>query len=111
MRDATWVRVDGDDAGRLAVAKLSEKFPSWEPGRFATFTKANFENYYPARFQTKVQEVLAIEDRQEKRVAKSELLGEVLQWIKQDPDRARTELESSAAEVIVALRELADQLQ
>lgn len=110
-RDATWVRVDGDDAGKLAIAKLTESFPSWERGRFDTFTQPNFENYYPAVFKERILEVLAIQDRQTKRASKKELLNAVLQWIKEDLDRAKTALEHSAADVISELRRIATHLK
>ena len=110
-RDATWVRVDGDDAGKLAIAKLTESFPSWERGRFDTFTQPNFENYYPAVFKERILEVLAIQERQAKRASKKELLDAVLQWIKEDLDRAKTALEHSAADVIFQLRGIATHLK
>ncbi|MDF6772136.1 hypothetical protein NLQ92_24790, partial [Escherichia coli] len=70
-----------------------------------------FEHYYPAHFAEKVDQVLAVRDRQAKRVAKRELLDEVRHWLDDDEERGRTALAASAKDVIEELQRIEALLQ
>ncbi len=96
----TWVVVDGDEAGNKVVEKLRQTFPSWSEDRFRTLERRNFEDYYPAPFREKVQASLAESNKDAKREAKRRLLLEVVDWLKEDPERGQAALEVSAAEIL-----------
>lgn len=105
-REKCWVRVDGDDVGQDAVAKLREKYPSWPEEHFATFSEGQFEKYYPVRFQPQVEATLAIVDKEERREAKKALLLDAVEWLDANPDEGKAALEEAAADVIADLREM-----
>jgi hypothetical protein len=64
------------------------------------FSQEAFEGYYPKRFQERVVSVFSISGKQERRSAKSELLREVLDWSRDNPDEAVSEWAESAQEPI-----------
>jgi predicted ATPase len=101
-----WVLCDGDAAGLKAVAALHIKFGSWPKERFATFGQPDFERYYPAEFRDDVASVLAVADRQARRLAKGRLLNRVVDWLLEDEARGRAALEQSATEIIDHLRKI-----
>jgi predicted ATPase len=105
-KNHAWVMVDGDPSGQKIIDDLKQKYtPSgWTEDKFITFSKENFEEYYPERFSEKAQAALAIKDKQGKRAAKKELLDEVLVWIGSDQEQAKIEFEESAAEAIALLK-------
>jgi hypothetical protein len=105
-----WVIADGDDAGTEVIQRLTQRYGSWAPRHFRTWPKEDFELYYPAAFQTQVRDVLGIPDRRQRQRDKAQLLKTILDWIESDEDRARTEFELSAAEVIAVLREIESDL-
>lgn len=109
-RDAAWVRVDGDGAGSEIITRLQSRYPSWKPDRFSCFSKAQFEQYYPAEFSEQTKEALAHADKQVRRDAKRKLLDNVRAWLDEDEQRGRKALEQSAAEVISDLRLIESQL-
>lgn len=102
-RGRAWVVVDGDDAGKEIVTNLQVKYRSWPTEHFMTWSQANFEHYYPARFAKQVEDALG-KTHDEKRTAKKRLLDEVKAWCDANPEEARTELEASAADIIRVLR-------
>lgn len=102
----TWVRVDGDTGGIDLIRRLKERYTTWPTGAFQTFSKPQFELYYPSSFQEDVEAALSKIDPRSKRIAKRELLQQVMAWLDADAQRARTALEASAAEVIADLREI-----
>ncbi len=109
-RDATWVRVDGDERGRQIVGQLQARYGSWSRDRFGCFSEAQFERYYPEDFAYRVDEVLGISDRAERRSAKKALLDEVRAWLDEDSERGRKAIERSAAPVISELLAMQEQL-
>jgi predicted ATPase len=109
-RNRAWVIVDGDQPGREVVAKLRQDFGSWPANHFRNWTKEQFELYYPPVFAGRVQDVLAIQNKQQRREAKKQLLDQVIAWIEQDAETARIEFKQSAAEVIEVLREIEAEL-
>lgn len=107
---AVWVRVDGEPSGIAVVARMRASYASWPADRFSHFSQAEFERYYPAAFAARVDEVLALTNRQEKRTAKATLLSEVRTWLDEDASRGRASLAESAQEVIADLRIIETQL-
>jgi hypothetical protein len=103
-RDQAWVWCDGDAAGREAVAKLRSAFSGWPADHFDVLESDDFERFYPAEFAREVAAALAIGDRQAQRTAKRELLMRVVNWLREDENRGRAALETSAAHVIKRLR-------
>jgi putative AbiEii toxin of type IV toxin-antitoxin system len=108
-RGRAWVIVDSDDEGQRIVADLRGKYASWPADHFVTWDQSDFEQYYPAQFEAKVQEVLAL-PHDAKPAAKKALLDEVKAWCDAKPDEAKAELEKSAAEVIEKLRSISQAL-
>ena len=109
-RDRAWIIADGDPAGMQVISQLGARFPSWPSGHFQNFPKSDFEEYYPDRFQPAVKAALEMRDKSGKKVAKREVLLNVLNWIAEDEDAARAEFEVSASEVIRTLRNIEVQL-
>jgi hypothetical protein len=103
-RFRTWVRLDGDQAGRKIVERLTATYSKALENQFQCFSAENFEHYYPGVFSEQIQSVLAINDRQERRGAKKQLLDDVIVWLRADERRARDALSASASEVIAFLR-------
>jgi len=107
---AVWVRVDGDSSGMALIERMRASYAGWPSDRFSHFKQGQFERYYPVAFADRVDEVLAITNRQEKRAAKAALLSDVRIWLDEDEPRGRAALEESAQEVIADLRAMAAQL-
>lgn len=104
--DRAWVRVDGDEPGKLIVDSLRTKFPSWNPNRFNIFSETTFEYYYPAVFRDRADEVLQISNKNDRREAKRKLLKDVIDWLNADPERGKTALAESAESVIQDLQQI-----
>lgn len=104
-----WVLIDGDEAGLKAKADLEKAFKSESAERFICLRQDNFEHYYPADFQSRAKEVLAITDDHDRKRAKAQLITDVVAWLRQDDARAKAALQESAAEVIAKLQEIAKQ--
>jgi hypothetical protein len=105
-REASWVVVDGDEAGRSTIEKLRTKFTSHSASRFKALSQPAFERYYPAIFAEKTNEALSIQQEGPRREAKKKLLHEVMAWLDSDKARGVEALQSSAAEVISVLTEI-----
>ncbi|MGN6364592.1 ATP-dependent nuclease [Asticcacaulis taihuensis] len=99
-RGLAWVRVDGDEKGKAIVSKLQSDYKAWPPDRFANFSSDQFERYYPADFQDKIDVILKMPRGQHKTTAKKALLLEVLEWLNVDEKRGREALAQSAKEII-----------
>ena len=110
-KNKAWVVVDDGQGSKKIIEPLRAKYLSsgWTEDHFLTFSKSNFEEFYPERFQPEVKRALSL-DRREKREAKSKLLDKVLSWIKDDPSAARWEFEKSATEVIEILKKISSVL-
>jgi predicted ATP-dependent endonuclease of OLD family len=103
-RNRAWVLVDGDVGGIKLIERLRSDFSAWPSTHFRAWPKSAFERYYSSEFDAQVEDVLAIEDRKERKAAKAELLRVVIAWIATDEARARDRFAESAAEVIEILR-------
>jgi hypothetical protein len=99
-----WARVDGDPTGHQVVAALRSKFSYLNDETCSCFSQPSFEMFYPAIFADRVRAVLDVQDRQARRKAKEQLLGEVLQWTELNAEGARRAWEESASDPIGALR-------
>lgn len=109
--NASWVVVDGDNAGKEAIEKLKERFKNANPETLITLSQHAFEFYYPERFQSEARAALAIQNKKEKMAAKAKLVEEVKVWAKENPELAKTEFEKSAAEVINILKTIKESLK
>lgn len=109
--NAAWVRVDGDLTGQKLIGTLKERFSTWDPDRFACFQNPQFEHYYPSEFKDRIQNTLAISDKQLLRSSKHELLDDVRSWLDADQARGTKALQISAHEIIQDLKKIATQLQ
>jgi predicted ATPase len=106
-QNRAWVLIDGDEEGQRIVSSLRETYGStWSPEHFQTLSEGCFEGYYPENFQERVEEVLGQGDRRRRQEGKKALLGEVREWIQEDPNQAKNAFAESAAEVIQVLREI-----
>lgn len=106
-RHQAWVIVDGDQAGKEVVQKLRSSFPDWPMENFTHWSESEFESYYPKRFEGRVNEIRDTIDRGQRQELKKDLLHEVIQWIDEDQDVARSEFQISAADVIRHLARIA----
>ncbi len=107
-KDKAWVIVDAGTAGTEVIGKLSSKFPA-SASRFMQFKNKDFERYYPASYQNRVGEVLDLQDKREKLNAKRELLRDLLADLRVNP-QLQSELQTSAAEVVEKLTQIASEL-
>lgn len=106
-RNKAWVFADGDTAGKKCIEELRNIFKEeWKPDQFQNFSAANFEEYYPAPFAKKYQEIKQIKGNDEKREAKRVLLNELLDWTHKEPEEAKKKFKKSFAEVIAHLQKI-----
>lgn len=111
-KNKAWVVID---AG-LEETKIMEKMRSyyvinngWNKDNFQQFSRHDFEEYYPFQFQGKFQKINILK-KDIKRKEKENLLNELIKWIAEDEDRAKTEFKNSASEVIEILKTIAKSL-
>jgi len=105
-----WARADGDTAGVEVIDHMRQTFPDFSEEALSTFHRPQFELYYPEEFREKVEQVLAIDDKKRRRQGKAELLHEVLAWTEQNKEFAKAAWETSAAEPIAFLKQIARKL-
>ncbi len=110
-RNKAWVRVDGDSKGNEIISKLQNGYQTWAKDRFATYTKPQFESYYPQEFAERVEKVVGISTRKERQEAKKQLSQAVRDWLDEDRGRAEAALKVSAKEIIEDLKVIALQLK
>lgn len=105
-KNKVWVFIDGGEDEESIISDMRNVYTSsgWREENFGQFTEHDFEKYYPIRFQEEVENVLAIEGKQEKRKAKRELLDKVKLWIAQNDKEAKEEFKESASEIIDILK-------
>ena len=104
-RNRVWVITDGDEAGLKVIDRLRNRFPELDEKHCFYWKKSKFEDYLPERFETQIKalEQLKID---KKRAAKENLLLQVKEWIKKEPDEAKSEFSTAAEEVINTLRQI-----
>jgi hypothetical protein len=106
-RERLWVRADNDDPGQQAIAKLKATFGYLDDTHCAVFSKPAFERYYPEKYQPRVEEVLAIAGKEQLRLAKQNLLLQVLSDAKTADGSDWAEC---AGEIIELLRSIRDSI-
>lgn len=101
-RNKAFVIVDGGENESKIVQSLIKMYgPSgWEESCFSQFDRHDFELYYPERFQSEVESALTTSDKQERRVKKSAVLRDLVEWAKANPETAKNDFSESFAEVI-----------
>jgi predicted ATPase len=105
-RGRAWVIVDGEPSGNDAIDRLKKAYKnSWPEEHFRTFSEADFEKYYPQRFQGDASEALG-KTGQAKRDAKKELVKRVADWCDANTETAMAEFGESAREVVDLLKEI-----
>ncbi|MGY2076142.1 ATP-dependent nuclease [Blastococcus sp. SYSU DS0828] len=103
-RNRAWVKIDGDPDSVAIVSKLRETYSGWDPSRFDTWREAEFERYYPRRFEKEIDAALSLSGSA-KRAAKRDLLLQVIAWCdSQTDDDLRHAFSESAQEVVDFLR-------
>lgn len=111
-KNRAWVIVDNGEVEKNIINSLIDRYtPSgWNADQFMMLTKHEFEEYYPDEFQNQVHEVLSVNDKQTKRLAKKGLLDKVVSWIEEDEDIAMVEFSESAKEIIGILQNIEREL-
>jgi predicted ATPase len=104
-QDRAWVILDGDAAGLAVMANLAKTYTEWHPQHFRTWSKAKFEDFYPADFMAQTEELSSLSGHAA-REAKGVLARSVGEWIRANPDDAA----GVFAEVIDLLREIESDL-
>lgn len=109
-KSRAWIVADGDEDGVKNLQKLREQFPSWAPEHFINLSKKNIEEFYPLHFQKEFEVINEIKDKREKRERKIEFTNKLKDWITAEPEKAKEELSSSAAEIIEYLKNIESQI-
>jgi len=65
-----------------------------------TFTKEDFEEYYPADFDGNKKEIREETDKKKRKKLKESLIEQVIKWAKETPEDAKVKFGKSAGEVI-----------
>jgi AAA15 family ATPase/GTPase len=110
-RNRAWVVVDAGEREGDIINRLKTSFAKWNGNHFRQLSRHDFEEYYPERFQPKVEEVIKIPDKRRKKEAKRVLLKEVEDWICSNQNEAKKEFGHSAKEVIDILKSIRDTIQ
>lgn len=101
-KNRAWVFVDGDDVGKETIRKLKEIYSKsgWNQDNFRTFSKENFEEYYPDVFDQDKEEIFKETNRDKKRNLKKQLIEKIKCWIGGNGDLAKEKFKESASEII-----------
>lgn len=112
-KNRVWIIIDAGQSEKVILDDLKDRYlkKGWQDDNFLQLSKHDFEEYYPKSFAEKVSETLAIKDKGVQKEKKKELIEEVKQWWKENPDQAKTEFEESAAEIIQILKTIEKQLK
>ncbi|GCC51658.1 hypothetical protein SanaruYs_18860 [Chryseotalea sanaruensis] len=111
-KNKVWVYIDGGDEETEIISDMKQVYSAsgWSEKNFNQFSQHNFEKYYPNRFKEEVEKALALTSKQEKRIAKQNLLIKVKTWIVNHETEAKEEFKISAAEVIEVLKSIKREL-
>ena len=105
-KNKAWVILDGDPVSINYINELKSKFKKWTPEHFKNFSKRDFEYYYPSVFKEDFKRIQDIEKKEDAFVEKQKLTKNVVNWIKEDKERAQAEFAVSAKEVISILKDI-----
>lgn len=111
-KNKVWVLIDAGVEEQQIISKMKDKYRNagWNEDNFGQFKEHDFEKYYPLEFQPKVESIVKIKDKQEKRNAKKKLLDEVKEWITSDEPSAKEKFKESAKEVIDKLKHISKEI-
>ena len=101
-----WIRADDDCAGQAAISKVRSTFSNLTSGAAKTFSKPDFERFYPNHFSARIEPTLEIQDKQLRKLEKAKLLDDVLNWSMANSEEAKVEWAISAAEPIDLLQQI-----
>ena len=112
-KNRVWVYIDAGNKEEGIIEEFKDMYTKsgWEESCFNQFSEHDFEKYYPAIFQEKVDVILNIKQKRDKRQAKKDLLNEVKAWIQKNEDEAKAAFEQSASEIIQVLKSIAQNIQ
>ena len=105
-KNMAWVVVDAGENEEKIIQKMRDLYSrsGWNEENFTQFREHDFERYFPERFQTEVDEILGIPDKNEKWRRKKQLIEDVKNWIGENPDEAEEGFRNSAGEIIEILK-------
>jgi predicted ATPase len=106
-----WIIADGDTAGHTSVDSIKSKYKSWDAAHFLNWEKPQFEDYYPTQFKDRADQIRSLPNSPNKQNEKKHLLNDVIDWLNQNPDKAKLSLEESATEIINVLSSILTKLQ
>lgn len=111
-KNRAWVIVDSGQKEKEIIQKLNTTYSphGWSEDHFQQFSEHDFEKYYPELFKEKVEQVLSISNKKEKRDKKKTLLDEVEAWIKDNYDNSKEAFGNSATDVIARLKAIEAQM-
>ena len=101
-KNKAWVIVDGgeEELKILDELRLQYEAVGWKESNFKQFQEHDFEKYYPVQFQGQVKLAIEEANKNQKRERKKNLLTDLINYIKADEEKAKTEFQQSASEVI-----------
>ncbi|MCF2151605.1 AAA family ATPase [Desmonostoc muscorum LEGE 12446] len=105
-KNLAWVVVDAGEEEAKIIEKLKSKYTrsGWNESNFLQFCEHDFERYYPAEFQLKVDTVVRMPPGQHRQKSKDALRQEVMTWIDENPNKAKDAFQDSASDVIQVLQ-------
>lgn len=106
-KSRAWVLVDGDAAGKKAINDLQEAFKrSWDPEYFITFSKGDFEEFYPPGYEKEIQTINRESDWKKRGTLKVDLAKRIVDEYLANPEAIAKTFEHSAKEVINILSKI-----
>lgn len=107
-KNRVWIVVDNGENEKSIINNLKIKYcdSGWSAKQFQQFSKHNFEEYYPSRFSSEVEQALAEPDKRKRSEIKKLLLEKVIKFCEEDEYAAKQEFQFSAKEVIDFLMEV-----
>ncbi|MBW4503446.1 MAG: AAA family ATPase [Scytonema hyalinum WJT4-NPBG1] len=112
-KNLAWVVVDAGDKEANILEKLKNMYTSngWNENNFLQFLEHDFERYYPKEFQSKVDNFMQMPNGKHRQKHKKALLEEVMNWIEDNPGKAKDAFQESALEVIQILKQIQSSLR
>lgn len=111
-KNKAWVILDAGDDEEKVLSNFKQTYSKsgWNEDNFIQLCNHDFEKYYPNEFRDKVDSILKMQNKEERKNAKSKLLNEVKSWIDDNPKEAKKAFQKSAKEVIGILRKIESNL-
>lgn len=109
-RHKGWVCVDGDPAGIEALGKIKESFKSWGEDHFISFSKKDFEDFYPSGYEDKISLIKREQNHEERGKLKLSLAKSIVEEFLRDNGTAKQKFQQSAKEVIEILKKIETKL-